>query len=538
MGEVVQNNTGDKALTQFLINKNDKLKLYKSNWEMHWKELAKYFLPNKDDVWGGSIPGEKKGSEIFDSVGRRNAERLASSLHGMLTNPSVQWFSFSTGNLELDNNQENAKWLQDAAKIINSVLNNSNFQSEIHEVYLDLAALHTSHLRIEEDEVEVVKFQSRPIYECSIAENYKGIIDTVHYEYKRTLDQLFDEFRDKLPAKMEAMRQQDPLKEYTIIHAIEPSDRLPKGLRHEMLPFTSIHMIKEEHVILKISGFEENPCIITRFYKLSGEMYGRGPAMYALPDVKTCNKMMQIWLEGAQLAINPPLQMPDEGVVLPVRLTPGGVNYYRADSKDRIEPIITGANPALGHQIIELLHGNIEKAFYNDQLHLVENDRMTATEVAQRRDESLRTFSPVLGRMMYELHGPLILRTFGISIRRGVIPPMPAALAKAKLEVKFVSQLARAQESIEGDSAMRAFQVAGSMAQMDPTVMDLIDTDAHTKFIYKSYGAPLGLLRKEKDVKEIRIQKQQAQQAAQEAEMAKVNSEANKNNAQAMPQEM
>lgn len=536
MGIVVQNNLGDKKLTQFLINKNDKLKLYKSNWESHWKELAKYFLPNKDNVWGGSTPGEKKGSDIFDSVGRRNSERLASSLHGMLTNPSVQWFSFSTGNLEIDNNQENAKWMQDAAKIVNSILNNSNFQSEIHEVYLDLCALHTSHLRIEEDELEVVKFQSRPIYECSIAENYKGIIDTVHYEYKRTLDQLFDEFRDTLPESLEKIRQQDPLKEFTIIHAIEPSDRLPEELRHKLLPFTSIHMIKEEHVILRISGFEENPCIISRFMKLSGEMFGRGPAMYALPDVKTCDKMMQIWLEGAQLAINPPLQLPDEGVVLPVRLTPGGVNYYRADSKDRIEPIITGANPGLGHQIIELLHSNIEKAFYIDQLHLVENDRMTATEVAQRRDESLRSFSPVLGRMMYELHGPLIMRTFGISFRRGLIPPMPEAISESKLEVKFVSQLARAQDSIDGDAALRAFQVIGSIAQIDPNVVDLLDTDAHTRYIYKSYGAPLHLLRKEKETKDIRAAKQQVQQQAQQAQLAKLDSEANKNNAQAMPQ--
>lgn len=540
MGIVVQNNQGDKSLAEFIINKHQKLKLYKSNWEMHWKELAKYFLPDKNDVWGGAVPGEKKGNELFDSIGRRSAERLASALHGMLTNPSVQWFAFSTGNHLLDNQQENAKWLQDTAKLINSILNNSNFQSEIHECYLDLSALHTSHLRIEEDDVEIVKFQSRPIYECSISENYRGVIDTVYYEYKRTLDQLFDEFGDKLPPALVELRLKDPLKEYTIIHAIEPSDRMPKGLKHEMLPFTSVHILKEEFVILKVAGFEENPCIISRFYKLSGEMYGRGPAMYALPDVKTANQMMKVWLEGAQLAINPPLQLPDEGVLLPVRFTPGGVNYYRADSKDRIEPIMTGANPQIGHQIIELLHLNIQKAFYIDQLHLVENDRMTATEVMQRRDEQLRTLSPILGRLMYELHAPIILRVFGIATRRGLINPPPAGLARAKIEVKFVSQLAKAQESIEGDAATRAFQIAAGLAQVAPEAIDILNLDEHVKYVYKSYGAPLHLLRKDKEVKDIRASRAQAQQQAQQAEIDQMSSQAMKNTAQAqavMPEE-
>lgn len=533
MGIVVQNNSKDKELCQFIINKSEKLKLYKSNWEAHWKELARYFLPEKDNVWGGQVPGEKKGNYLFDSTGRRSSERLASALHGMLTNPSVQWFSFSTGDSKIDNTLENAKWLQDAARAVNSILNNSNFQSEIHEVYLDLCSLHTSHLRVEEDDIEIVKFQSRPIYECSISENYRGVIDTVHYEYMRTLDQLFDEFRDTLPQELIELRQRDPLKEYTIIHAIEPSDRMPEKLRHPMMPFTSVHILKEEFVILKVAGFEENPCIISRFYKLSGEMYGRGPAMYALPDVKTANQMMKVWLEGAQLAINPPLQVPDEGVLLPVRFTPGGTNYYRADSKDRIEPIITGANPQIGNQIIELIHANIQKAFYIDQLHLVESDRMTATEVMQRRDEQLRSLSPILGRLMYELHAPIILRVFGIATRRGLIQPPPAELRSNKLEIKFVSQLARAQESVEGDAAVRALQTVMGLAQADPTIMDVLDLDATAKFIYKSYGSPLHLLRKDKDTKDIRAKREQAQAQAQQAELDQMNSQSSKNMAEA-----
>ncbi len=534
MGIVVQNNTGEKSQIEFICKKHDKLKQYKQSWESHWKELARYFLPNKQDVWGGATPGEKRGQEIYDAIGRRSAEKLASALHGMLTNPSVLWFNLSSGNFQADNIQENAKFLQDAAKVVHGVLNNSNFQPEIHEAYMDLCSIHTSHLTVEEDDVEIVRFRSYPIYTAAISENYKGFVDTIYYEAQKTVTQLIEEYgMDVLPEEVRQIQFSDPLKTFTVIQAIEPTANLPKSLQHEMLPFTSLHILKEALVLLRKKGFEENPCIISRFHKLSGEMYGRGPAMYALPDVKTSNQMMKTWLEGAQLAINPPLQLPDEGVLLPVKLTPGGINYYRADSKDRIEPIMTGANPGVGHQIIELLHANIERAFYIDQLHLVENDRMTATEVMQRRDEQLRSFAPLIGRLLYELHAPIILRVFGICMRRGLIPQIPAGLRNAKLEVKFVSQLARAQDSIEADNAMRAFQVAMTMAQVDPTAMDAVDVDKHLQFFYRAYGSPLELLRKETEKKAIRDQRAKAQAQAQQAQLDQMNSQSMKNVAQA-----
>lgn len=418
-------------------------------------------------------------------------------------------------------------------------MNNTNFQSEIHECYLDLCGFGTSHLRIEEDEKEVARFTSRPIYEAVVSENYNGVIDTVYYKYKISCEALVEQFPDTLPESIQALRHQEPLKEYTVIHAIEPSSRLPKEIAHEMLEYTSLHVLEEGGLLLKRGGFEENPCIISRFSKLSGEMFGRSPAMKALPDIKTSNQMMKTWLEGAQLAVNPALQAPDEGVLMPIRITPGAINYYRADSKDRIEPINIGVNPQVGVQVIEHIHANIKSAFYIDQLHLVESDRMTATEVMQRRDEQLRSMSPILGRLQYELLAPIVMRIFGIMVRRGMIEAIPADLRQAKLEVKFVSQIARAQESVEGDSFMRSFQaIAGlGQAQGSPEIFDVIDMDAAAKFLFKTYGSPLSLLKKDQDVKAVRQQRQQAQQAAQQAQLDQMNSQSTKNIAQAQAQQ-
>ena len=536
MLQVVQ--SGPSSSYRFVVDKYQKLKATRGTWETHWEELSRYIQPLKNEIYGNyNTKGDKRNTHLYDAIGIRCNDQLASALHGMLTNSATQWFMMQSPDHILNSKQNIAEWCQTQSKRILFVMNNSNFQSEIHECYLDLCGFGTSHLRVEEDEKDVVRFTSRPIYEAVINENYRGVIDTIYYKYKISCEALVEQFPDTVPDAIAALRHQEPLKEYTVIHAIEPSSRLPKDIAHEMLEYTSLHVLEEGGLLLKKGGFEENPCIISRFSKLSGEMFGRSPAMKALPDIKTANAMMKTWLEGAQLAVNPALQAPDEGVLMPIRITPGAINYYRADSKDRIEPINTGVNPQVGIQVIELIHANIKSSFFIDQLHLVESDRMTTTEVMQRRDEQLRSMSPILGRLQYELLAPIITRVFGIMLRKGLIDPIPQELLKHNLEVKFVSQIARAQESVEGDNFLRAFQASAGIAQLDPASMDVINTDEAVKFLFKTYGAPLNNLRKQKDIDNMRQQRQQAQQAAQQAQLDQMNSQSTKNMAQAQAQQ-
>lgn len=530
---IVPSSDGVSDQVQYVIKKRDKLEAYTALWKPHWKEISDYVLPQKNDVYGGAIAGEKKDNYLFDSIGVQSCDRLASALHGMLVNPGTQWFALSTGDALVDTNQDVSKWLQDTAKQINSAMQNSNFQPEIHEVLVDLCGIGTALLRIEEDEIDIFRFKASPIYDVRISENYNGLIDTVYYTYKMTMDQMADAFGDKVPAELQEERLKDPLKEYCIIHAVEPTHRLPVGLQHPMLPFTSLHVLQEKSVLLKVAGFEEDPCIVPRFSKISGEMYGRSPAMRALSDIKSVNAMKKAVLEGIQLQVAPPIQVPDEGVLMPVRTSPRSINYYRAGSKDRIEALNLGGNVGIGEQMIESMHKGIEKSFYLDQLHMVENDRMTATEVMQRRDEQLRSLAPLLGRLQHELLRPMIVRVFGIMGRRNLIPPLPEMLRGKKLEVRFVSQLARAQESIEADNFLKAFNVIGSIAQMAPQSLDYLNTDEVVKFSMRTYGAPLVLLNKKEEVDTVRQQRAEQQEQARQAQMAQMESQSANQMAQA-----
>ena len=163
----------------------------------------------------------------------------------------------------------------------------------------------------------------------------------------------------------------------------------------------------------------DSPYMAPRYTKSSFEIgYGRSPAMTALADIKMLNKMSEVTIRAAQKQVDPPLLVPDDGFMLPVRTVPGGLNFYRSGTRDRIEPLNIGANNPLGLNMEEQRRGAIRAVFYVDQLILGTGPQMTATEVVQRTEEKMRLLGPLTGRLSQELLQPLITRVYSILSRQ------------------------------------------------------------------------------------------------------------------------
>jgi hypothetical protein len=213
----------------------------------------------------------------------------------------------------------------------------------------------------------------------------------------------------------------------------EDRDRRKKNAVNK--PFASIYLDPAEKMIIGESGYDEFPYCVPRFLKASFEIgYGRSPAMTALPDTKMVNKMSEVVIRASQLQIHPPLMVPDDGFMLPVRTTPGGLNFYRSGTRDRIEPLNIGANNPLGEMQLEQRRQAIRAAFYVDQLILGTGPQMTATEVVQRTEEKMRLLGPLTGRLSQELLQPLISRVYSILARQKAYRPAPDFMQDQNLE--------------------------------------------------------------------------------------------------------
>ena len=323
--------------------------------------------------------------------------------------------------------------------------------------------------------------------------------------------------------------KKNPFDDLTIIHVVRPRLEFdPKKKDKKNMPFQSIYYEESTGHIIMIGGFKENPYVIPRYLKASTEIYGRSPGMNALPDVKVLNKMVENSLKAAAKQIDPPLLIPDDGMLAPIRMAPGSINYYRAGSRDRIEPLNINANTSITLNSENQRREAILKMFHVDQLVITENRNMTATEVLQRQEEKMRILGPVLGRLQSELLSPMIIRIFNIMLRNNLFQMAPAILRSQELNIEYVSPIALAQKSSELQSIMRGLELFGSMAQAMP-VMDYIDENGLIKQLINILGLPAKMIKSDAEVQQIREERAQQQQMQMEMQQQLNESQVAKN---------
>jgi len=508
---------------KILLSRFDRLKTQRQNWESHWQEVADYMQPRKADVTKTRSKGDKRTELIFDSSPLQSVELLAASLHGMMTNPSTPWFSLKFKNGGMEGEDEAKEWLESTTEIMYSVFNKSNFQQEIFELYHDLITFGTAAMFIEEDDEDDLKFSTRHINEMYISENDKGRIDTVFRKFRISARAAIQKFKT-VSTNIAVIAKKDPYEEVEILHAVYPrSDFNPVKQDKENMPFESVYLDADSGDELSVSGFKEFPFVVPRYLKASHEIYGRSPAMTALPDVKMLNEMSKVIIKSAQKQVDPPLLVPDDGFMLPVRTVPGGLNFYRAGTRDRIEPLNIGANNTLGLNMEEQRRNSIRNAFYVNQLQMQDGPQMTATEVIQRNEEKMRLLGPVLGRLQSELLKPLIDRSFAILMRKNLFPNPPEFLSGQDIEIEYVSPLAKAQKSTELSSIMRAVEILGSLSNVAP-VFDHINMDKLVRHLTSIVGVPQKILKPQAELnaerQEAAAQAEQQQQMQQMQQVA------------------
>jgi len=509
-------------------------------WEDHWQEILDYVMPRKADITFIRAKGERRTDILFDSTAITANNLLAASLQGTLTSPSLQWFNIKLRNPEFMQDRDVQLWLEDSARRMYNVFNETNFNTEVHELYLDMTSIGTGCIFIEEGktgfETSKLHFNTLHIAEFYVKENIDGYIDTVYRKYKLSARQAIQEFgAENIGEKIMQAAADKPDKMFNFIHAVEPLEDYERALGKATtkLPFHSCHICIEDKMVTRASGYQEMPYLVPRWAKATGEIYGRSPSYNALPDIKTLNKAVEIGLKAWAKAIDPPLLVQDDGVIGKVRMTPGGITVIRNDAA--IKPLQIGSNWQITDMKENQLRTAIRQAYYSDQLQLQDGPQMTATEVQVRYELMQRLLGPTLGRFQSEFLNPLIERVFGIMFRANAFSPAPEIISGQNIDVEFIGPLARSQRMEEATAVERLYELAMQLAQADPSVLDIINSDVAIRMRAELLGVPKTVLRGVDEVAEIRqmreqmaAQQQQAEQAQQMANTMQSNAKAAK----------
>ena len=283
-----------------LCKRKGKMKAERGTWETHWQDLANFVLPNAADFNVKRAKGDKRTTLVYDSTGIHSNEMLSAGLHGMLTNPASEWFSLRVkGQDDINENPEVKEWLELTSQTILSELNAPEvaFPSHIHEYYLTLCSIGTAVMFIGEPATrEGIAFKTIHIEEVFVADNADGIVDTVFRTFKMSLRQIAQKWgEDAMSPRMKRMWDKKEFdKEIELLHCVYPrEDATPGKEAADQLPIASVYIDEKEKHVIKEGGFHEMPYMVSRWAKSTGEVFGRSPAMTALPDIKMLQEMMK-----------------------------------------------------------------------------------------------------------------------------------------------------------------------------------------------------------------------------------------------------
>ncbi|MBK9584417.1 MAG: head-tail connector protein [Alphaproteobacteria bacterium] len=484
-----QNN--DAALAARLIERYEAARNQRTQWTRLWEESYEYALPQRGGFLGQPVPGAARNTHIYDATAMDAADQLASSLLANLTPAWSQWFGLKPGpDLSPEEAVALTPVLEKAARTIQSHFDRSNFPVEIHQCYLDLVVGGTATISFEEAEpggFSAFRFSCIPLSQIVLEEGANGALDGAYRHIPLTLDQIFDRYPfAEIPAALLESASRDPQVRFKILESV-----LPAGLSYEYMAL--LDESGHEPVILQSGTFEQSPVISFRWMKSPGEIYGRSPVMKALPDIKTANKVVELILKNASIAVTGIWQADDDGVLNPanIELTPGSIIPKAVGSKG-LQPLDMPGRFDVSQLILENLQSRIRHALLTDKLSPVSSPRMTATEVLERAAEMSLLLGATYGRLQTELLTPLIKRAFAILRRRGEVPDI--ALDGRLVTVDYRSPLARSQGQRNVQNTLTWIT---SVLAMGPEAAMTVNLPAAARFLGEALAVPGDIIRAE-----------------------------------------
>ena len=464
----------------------------RSAWENLWEECYEYALPHRGGIISPRRPGERTTDRLFDGTAPDAVDQLAASLMSQLTPPWARWFSVTPGpDADITGRRELAAELERTTRILLSHFDRSNFAVEVHQCFLDLATAGTASLMFEEappGELSAFRFAAIPLSQVAVEEGASGRLDTTFRRSELNAAQLLERFPEARAAES-LMREiaEKPDVRIAVLEAV-----IPDRSGHAYLAVVDMTAVQaKDPIVLARGHFSSAPFINFRWLKAPGEIYGRSPVMKALPDIKTANKVVELVLKNASIAVTGIWQADDDGVINPatIKLVPGTI-IPKAVGSAGLRPLEAPGRFDVSELVLEQLRGRIRKALFVDQLGQVNGPRMTATEVLERAAEMARILGATFGRLQTELLTPLLNRAHAILARRGEIPDLPIDGRTVALEYKAAP--ARYQAQQDAQNTILWLNVVKELGVQGTAV---IDQGATARWLGQALGVPGELMR-------------------------------------------
>jgi hypothetical protein len=510
------------------------------NWVTIWLDIAKLVMPTESVetafsymMYGGGVSGYGSGrisgstmpgpnstnrvKSIYDNTGMMACDRLASGMESLVTPQSEKWHGLSVADIMHDKTTDEENIYLERLRNFQFALRydpRAGFIPSHQKAMRSCVAFGTGVMYIEQDDMRIrpgdvptpYRYQYCPLTENLLATNDYGNVDTNFRIRRFTVKQLVQKFERKRVSTR--VQQAWDNGEYDVIvpviHAVCPrmemgSANLEGTMRGSQIASYYCE-IDTEHM-LGDGGFHEFPFSVYHWLQQDNGPYAESPIMLALSEIKSLQLMGKGELRAFGQWTDPPLGMPNDGVMNRPNLNPRAVNLgaVGADGSLRVKPLITAQSPDFAEKVMEVRRTQVKETLYINLFQtLIKNPEMTATEAMIRSNEKGELLGPAGGKIQGAL-SVMCDRELGILSRRGIFRPNsplapPESLRGMPISVKMTSPLDRMRRANEGVGTTQLLNVALPMVKVKPDILDNFDLDKTVRLLREIFGAPADVI--------------------------------------------
>jgi len=500
-----------------LMEREAKAQARKDEWRSIYEDCYEFALPQRNLYSGyyeGKVAGKGKMARVFDSTAIHATQRFANRLQAGLFPPYKQWCRLEPGSAIPEDDQEAAQEALDKYNIrMFETLRQTNFDLAMGEFLMDLAVGTAVMMITPGDESTPIRFNSIPQYLVAIEEGSYGNVDNVYRKLRVKAEAIQTEFRDvKMSVDLEDAITRSPEKELDLIDAVILDQETGRYHYHVIWPAKKQELVYRE--------MRSSPFVVARYTKVAGEVYGRGPLVTAISDIKTLNKTLELLLKNASLAIAGVYTAADDGVLNPqnVKIQPGSIISVARNGGAQgpsLTPLPKAGDFNVSQIVINDLRMNIKKIMMDDTLPPDNMSARSATEISERTRELATNLGSAFGRMITEILVPIVSRTLFVLDQQGMID-LPLRVNGVEVKVTPVSPLAQAQKLQEINDVIQYMQIANSMGPQGQTT---VAVPRVLKFIAERLGIAQELLATPEE-QQMMMQQLQQMMAPPEAQQA------------------
>lgn len=390
-------------------------------WDTLYQDVFDYVIPYRKPTTKNVGTPTSRIEKIYDNTAVVSAFAGAGRLQHDLFPPGESFFKYALGPVArraikragIDETQAKRE-LEEISADIHAFFMSGEFDNACNEMCTDLFAGQGFLMPVKGDDDQPVRFVCLPMDEVALDSGPYGDVAGIHWKTKMARSAIRDAFpRGRFPeAFTESLKSNSGA-----FDEIELNQSWTYDYKRKRWTFTVwIEGSDKDDVPVATAEHRAKPMATPRYHRVPGEAYGRGPAMLALPTVKTLNKAVELLLKSAAIqmlgiwayrpggAFNPNTARISPGAFWPMSSTGGvlGADVTRMDTAT--------ARMDVAQLVTQELRMQLQAALNDDKLPDKGATPVSATEIMARMKRVSQNYLGAFGRLVNETIPPLVTR--------------------------------------------------------------------------------------------------------------------------------